>query len=154
MLKIAKILVPIDFSDASAQAFDYAASFASEYGSEIHLLHVVEEDTISLSIGGDPLNVAKSWEVKAAKMLDEFVPAAYKDLPILKRVRSGDVSKQILEYAKKEDISLIVVGSHGKTGFIDSWLGGITYELVRKAPCSVLTVDVRGKTLLQQPRTI
>lgn len=140
MINFKKILVPIDFSEGSRTALDYAASFGVDFGSQIHLLCIVEEESITANIGGDPLNTKESWFKENLKMLNDFVPPKYKDLDILKRVDGGLTYERIIKYAKENDISLIIMGSNGQTGFIESWLGGTAYEVARKAPCAVLTV--------------
>ncbi|MDD3000811.1 MAG: universal stress protein [Candidatus Riflebacteria bacterium] len=145
MLKLKKILVPIDFSANSELAIAYATSLASEYNAQIHLLNVVEEEAMTAGIGGDPLNTVQRWKDQALKQLSNFVPEQFRDIDFIKQVRGGLVYEAIIEYAKEYEINLIVMGAHGKTGFIDSWLGGTTYEIARKAPCAVLTVKPDGR---------
>lgn len=144
MINLKSILVPVDFSLGSKTALDYAASFGADFGSQIHLLCVVEEESISSNIGGDPLNTKERWRKENLKKLDEFIPEKYRDLDILKRVEGGLTYEAIIKYAKENDINLIIMGSNGQTGFIESWLGGTTYEVTRKAPCAVLTVKPEG----------
>lgn len=146
MINLKNILVPIDFSEGSRVALNHAADLASDYGTKIHLLTIVEEESLSTNIGGDPLNTIDKWKNENLKKLDEFIPGKYKDLDIIKRVDGGLSYKIILDYAKENDIDLIIIGSNGKQGFIESWLGGTSYEVTRKANCPVLTVrpDCRG----------
>lgn len=140
MITLKKILVPIDFSAGSKLALDYAASFAMDYGAQLHLLSVVEEETLSATIGGDPLNTVESWHKESLKKLEAEIPAKYKDLDLIKRVEGGLTHERIINYAKENNIDLIIISSNGKQGFIEAWLGGTTYEVARKAPCAVLTV--------------
>lgn len=144
MINLKNILVPVDFSLGSKTALDYAAAFGADFGAQIHLLCVVEEESLTANIGGDPLNTASSWRKENLKKLDEFIPEKYRDLDILKRVDGGLTYEAILKYAKENQIDLIIMGSNGNTGFIESWLGGTTYEVTRKAPCAVLTVKPEG----------
>ncbi len=144
MINLKSILVPIDFSLNSKTALDYAAAFGADFGAQIHLLCVVEEESLSASIGGDPLNTKESWRKENLKNLEEFVPQKYKDLDLIKRVEGGLTYEAIIKYAKENNIDLIIMGTNGQTGFIESWLGGTTYEVVRKAPCAVLTVKPEG----------
>jgi nucleotide-binding universal stress UspA family protein len=73
------------------------------------------------------------------------VPEKFSGLDIIKRVKGGLVHEAIIDYARENEVSLIVIGAHGKSGFIDSWLGGTCYEIARKAPCAVLTVKPEAK---------
>lgn len=145
MIKFNKILVPVDFSEGSELALRYAATFASEYGAQIHLLNVIEEEVLHAGNLGDPLETSAKWEQENVKKLAEFIPKKLNDLDIIKKVIGGLVHETIIDYAKETEVSLIVMGAHGKSGFIDSWLGGTSYEVARKAPCAVLTVKPQAK---------
>ncbi len=145
MIKFNKILVPVDFSEGSELALRYAATFATEYGAQIHLLNVIEEEVLHAGNLADPLETSSKWEEQNLKQLVGFVPEKFNDLDIIKTVKGGLVHETIIDYARENDVSLIVIGAHGKTGFIDSWLGGTSYEIARKAPCAVLTVKPQAK---------
>ena len=151
MIKINKILVPIDFSEGSELALRYAATFASEYGAQIHLLNVIEEEVLHAGNLGDPLETSSKWHDQNMKQLESFVPAKYNDFDIIRKVQGGLVYETIINYAKDNEISLIIIGAHGKTGFIDSWLGGNSYEIARKSPCAVLTVKPQGRGFVERP---
>ncbi|HNW12951.1 MAG TPA: universal stress protein [Candidatus Rifleibacterium sp.] len=150
MIKINKILVPIDFSEGSELALRYAATFASEYGAQIHLLNVIEEEVLRAGNLSDPLETSTKWQEQNMKQLESFVPAKYNDFDIIRKVQGGLVYETIINYAKENEISLIIIGAHGKTGFIDSWLGGNSYEIARKSPCAVLTVKPRGRGFVER----
>ncbi|HNS10732.1 MAG TPA: universal stress protein [Candidatus Ozemobacteraceae bacterium] len=150
MIKINKILVPIDFSEGSELALRYAATFASEYGAQIHLLNVIEEEVLHAGNLGDPLETSSKWHDQNMKQLESFVPAKYNDFDIIRKVQGGLVYETIINYAKDNEISLIIIGAHGKTGFIDSWLGGNSYEIARKSPCAVLTVKPQGRGFVER----
>lgn len=150
MIKINKILVPVDFSEGSELALKYAATFASEYGAQIHLLNVIEEEVLHAGNLSDPLETSSKWHEQNQKLLDKFVPAKYSDLDIVKRVQGGLVYESIINYAKENEVSLIIIGAHGKSGFIDSWLGGNSYEIARKSPCAVLTVKPQGRGFVEK----
>ena len=150
MIKINKILVPVDFSEGSELALRYAATFASEYGAQIHLLNVIEEEVLHAGNLGDPLETSSTWHEQNMKQLESFVPAKYNDFDIIRKVQGGLVYETIINYAKENEISLIIIGAHGKTGFIDSWLGGNSYEIARKSPCAVLTVKPRGRGFVER----
>ncbi len=151
MIKINKILVPVDFSEGSELALRYAATFASEYGAQIHLLNVIEEEVLHAGNLGDPLETSSKWHEQNMKQLESFVPAKYNDFDIIRKVQGGLVYETIINYAKDNEISLIIIGAHGKTGFIDSWLGGNSYEIARKSPCAVLTVKPQGRGFVERP---
>ena len=77
----------------------------------------------------------------AQKQLEEMpnLPGT-EDLKVVREVRVGPAFLEILRYAKKSDIDLIVIGTHGRTGIKHMLLGSVAEKVVRKAPCPVLTV--------------
>ena len=99
MITLKKILVPIDFSEGAELSTKYAASMAAEYGSQIHLLHVIEEEALHPGNLDDPLNTKEKWEKEGMKRLDEFAPPSLKDFDVIKTVRGGPVYETILDYA-------------------------------------------------------
>lgn len=146
MIDIKKVLVPIDFSEGSKLALRYAATFAAEYGTQIHLLNVIEEEALHAGhLGDDALNTANKWEKENMARLKDFIPSKINDFDLIKTVKGGLIYETIIDYAKEEEVNLIIMGAHGKSGYIDAWLGGTTYEIARKAPCAVLTVKPTGK---------
>ena len=97
MIKINKILVPVDFSEGSALALRYAATFACEYGAQIHLLNVIEEEVMQAGSLSDTLNTTDKWEEQNKKLLEEFVPKELNNLDIIKRVQGGLVYESIID---------------------------------------------------------
>lgn len=150
MIKINKILVPVDFSEGSSLALRYAATFAKEYGAQIHLLNIIEEEVMQAGSLGDTLDTAQKWEVQNRKQLDEFVPEQFQNLDIIKKVKGGMVYECVIDYARENEVSLIIIGAHGQSGFIDSWLGGNSYEIARKSPCAVLTVKPQARGFVEK----
>jgi len=145
MINIKKILVPVDFSDGSQLAMKYAASFALEFASQVHIIHVIEEEALHPGNLDDPLHVMKEWEQEQSKKLDEFTQNLFKDFDVVRAVRGGLVFEAILEYSKEKEIELIIMGAHGQSGYMDAWLGGTSYEVARKANCPVLTIKPSGQ---------
>ena len=140
MLNLKKILVPVDFSQGSELSLKYAISFAREYKAQIHVLHVIEEEALQPGQFNDPLHTAAKWEADAKKRLDEFVSQPLQEFDVVRHVRGGMAHEAILDLARENGIDLIIVGAHGESGYVDSWLGGTSYEVARKSPCPVLTV--------------
>ncbi len=145
MVAIKKILCPTDLSDESRPALAVACEWAKRFGAELHLLHVVEGLSNPYPYLGPPFNEAMSWETmirqKARTALDEWpLPEGFATLDIVRQLRNGSPSAHIVEYAKDATIDLIVMGTHGRSGFSHLLLGSVAENVVRRAPCSVLTV--------------
>lgn len=139
------ILVPTDLSEGAEQALDYASELAVRLGAQIHLLNVISVP----ALGVPELGVALT-----ASMIDELVMSNQDAIDQLARtrcsaslgqvmVRTGDARDVINQTAKELGIDLIVMGTHGRRGISRALLGSVAENVVRTAPCAVLTVRLR-----------
>jgi len=145
MLTIRKILCPIDFSDACRSALAMACEWAERLGAELHLLHVAEGLSNPYPYLGPPFNEAMAWESsirqKAREALEAWpLPEGHSARKVIRELRSGSPIVQIAEYAHEIKCELIVMGTHGRRGLSHLLLGSVAENVVRRAPCSVLTV--------------
>jgi nucleotide-binding universal stress UspA family protein len=142
-LRLKKILVPIDFSPPSKNAFKYAVRFAEEFGGELTLLHVLEPQSMTgLLAIPEATGFVESDIVAAGKNLRSLagsVRNARIERPHWK-VRAGLPSHEIVEVAKELDVDLIIVATHGYTGWKHFCIGSTAERIVRAAPCPVLVV--------------
>lgn len=143
MIHLKKILVPTDFSESALKALRYGISFASEFGAELLLLHVVEP--VAVGYGSDlfPVPMAEVFEEMSSHARAELAKlqafASEKGVAARDLVVQGKPSSEVLRIAAEEDVDLIVVGTHGK-GLLDKAIFGSTTErVIRRAPCPVLT---------------
>ena len=139
-----KILVPIDFSDHSKKALQYAIPFAEQFEASIDLLYVVEPAVYpaDFSFGqiGMP-NVENELRVKGEQELHELITNEVKErVPAQALVKVGLPFVEVISYAKDEGIDLIIVATHGHTGVEHILFGSTAEKIVRKAPCPVLSV--------------
>lgn len=144
-----KILVPVDFSGASAEALNYACAIADKFDAEVLVLHVLGAPQFSgmtaiRRVGpGEREEAAEKMREKAEAELREFCAASCPDQwagRIAQQVEwGGDPANEILENAKSSGADLIVMGTAKKklTGWV---LGSSSKKVVSKAQCSVLTV--------------
>lgn len=153
MIQLKNIVVPIDFSEGSKLAFQYAATLAMEYGAGITAIHVVEEipDLFSFS---DPLNIGGKWTdqslEKAKADLDALLGRHAKELDVKTIVQTGEPSKVILKFICENETDLVILGAYGQTGAKMAWLGGTAYNIARKAPCPVMTVKPSGHGFIRE----
>lgn len=145
MAAIKKILCPTDLSDECRPALVMACEWAAQFGAELHLLHVVAGLSTPYPYLGPPFNEAMSWETmirqKARDALNACaLPEGFATLKVIRELRNGSPVAHIEEYAKEKGIDLIVMGTHGRSGFSHLLLGSVAENVVRQAPCSVLTV--------------
>jgi universal stress protein A len=140
-LRVKKVLVPTDFSDSSKKALNYAVSFARQFGSEIVLIHVLEVDS-SLALETFPPICIEELKANSEKTLQNLVRSA-DEAGITKTTsltRSGLPAHEIVEAAKESDVDLIVIATHGYTGWKHFCIGSTAERVVRAAPCPVLVV--------------
>jgi len=144
MLSIRRILFPTDFSEPAEYAWSYALTFAQEFGAEVHLVHVVTPPprvTEAYAVNFDPERTVKALTAEANASMDRQVEAAKSRGLIFRReVRVGVDYREIIDYATKQDIDLIVMATHGRTGLAHVLMGSVAEKVVRKAPCPVLTI--------------
>jgi universal stress protein A len=143
-ITIRKILVPTDFSPASRKSLSYALRFAKELNSKITLLHVLEPETPLTLAGRRPATAAFSEEELAdAKEGLRGLTASAKaagDAGTKSILRTGLPTHEIVEAAKELDVDLIVIATHGFTGWKHFAIGSTAERVARAAPCPVLVV--------------
>jgi universal stress protein A len=142
-ISIKKILAPTDFSPPSRKALHYALRFAEEFGSEVILLHVLEP-VMPLTFEGltMPSPAAEIESSDAAKSLKALVASARaRGIAGVRAIfRRGFASHEIVEAAKDLDVDLILIATHGYTGWKHFCIGSTAERVVRAAPCPVLVV--------------
>ncbi len=146
MLKnVKKILVPIDFSDNSKKIFTEAAEVAGKFGAELVCLFVVQsfEDYSGFFVPHMPIvqfqeEMQTSAEKKMAEFMEDNLPSA---LTGSGKVLVGDVGEEIVAFAAKEKVGMIVMGTHGYKGLERALFGSVAEQVVKTASCPVLTVN-------------
>jgi nucleotide-binding universal stress UspA family protein len=145
MIKLERILVPTDFSDCAKQAVTYASELAKRFGAELHLLHVVQPPLAAYPYAAAIPDEALHPEGPAKEELEVLeVPNAEQISQVQRTIRTGTPFVDIVRHAKENDMDLIVIGTHGRTGLTHMLLGSVAEKVVRKAPCPVLTVRPKG----------
>jgi len=137
---IRTILCPTDFSEQSEFACRLACALARDYGARIIVTHVAEPP---VPIYGNGLVLPPPQTVKGPLLakLHEFLRCDSK-IQIEHCLVEGDAATEILRVAGETKCDLIVIGTHGRTGVRRLLLGSVAEQVVRKAPCPVLTTTV------------
>lgn len=146
---VRRILVPLDFSDLSERALKHAHELALTYGARIDLLHVVEEIALPAAYGMEPINVVipevvESSERAMAEMARKEIGYEH----VVVHALAGYAVSTILDFADENDIDLMVIATHGRTGLDRLLMGSVAEKVVRRAPCPVFTVKSFGKSLV------
>ena len=136
-----RILVPVDFSPASTIAVEHARRIGGATGAELIFLHVIVPDAPS---GCEDLPRVCSEELKqnASENLRSLVRATRNagNKSAKSLTRYGLPTHEIVEEANNSDVDLIVIASHGYSGWRHFCIGSTAERVVRAAPCSVLVV--------------
>lgn len=144
MVYFRKILITTDMSEFSLAAMEYAASVGLLYAAKLHLLHVLEHTPGGMKrLGREADGKAEQGlaEQETARELREFVAqkvGAY--IPLVPVVRSGSPAEVITRYANEEEMDLIVMATHGRTGLRHILMGSVAEKVVRTSGVPVLTV--------------
>ena len=139
-----KILTAIDFSESSDFAFEYALTLARQFQAELTIMHVINEPVDLRGFYVPHISfeqLEKEIEEGAEKMMEKFCQTKMGDFTrYTTAVVAGIPYEEILRKAEETGASLIVLGTHGRTG-IDHLIFGSTAErVVRSAACPVLTI--------------
>jgi nucleotide-binding universal stress UspA family protein len=147
MFKPKKILVPTDFSKHSDNALSNAFDIAEKYNSKIFLLHVIDNAVQQCAVDYCiPNEVVEKFNtdsvISSRELMKNEVRNFAQDhaVEIEYDIKKGNPYEEILKEQEDKDIDLIVMGSHGKTGFIKHMMGGVAERVLRNVTSQVLMV--------------
>lgn len=144
MIEINRILCPVDLSEFSRHALDHAAAVAAWYGARLTVLHVVPNMPV---MDLPPAGMEENDRDRVLGCLRRFTQHVTK-VPLEFAIEeASDVHQEILEQATALPADLLVVGTHGRSGFGRLLLGSVTEKLMRKSPCPTMVVPGRASDL-------
>lgn len=140
------IIVPIDFGETTDQFVDAAIEFAKDVQAKICLIHVAPSD-IGFVIG--EVGFQYFPEIEKSEIRDELVMLNNLQQRIIAHdidcehiLKQGLAGDTILDYAKEKNADYIVIGSHGRSGIYDVFIGSLTKEITRRASIPVVVIPV------------
>ena len=155
MPTIERILCPIDFSEFSATAYEYAQSLAWHYHATLFLQHVIDSLAPFYPYNAFPDSyneICRQLRASAQRQLREFAKAHHRGgVKLQCEVQDGVVTDLILSLAEAKAMNLIVMGTHGLRGIDHLALGSVTEKVIRKARCPVLAVRKPAHGFVSQP---
>jgi len=138
MLALRTILHPTDFSERAQYAFGLACGLARDYGARLILLHVAEPPP---AVYGEGVVLPGIDELRASEQEELDRLAVPPDLAnVERRLEDGSAIEEIIRVARETHADLIVLGTHGRTGLGRLLMGSVAEQVMRRAPCPVLTV--------------
>jgi nucleotide-binding universal stress UspA family protein len=141
MFPIRTILHPTDFSPPSGYAFELACALARDYGARLVLLHVKPPPQVLFGKAGPVVAEPPDLRSTLQEQLDQLRPAGTAS-QVERRLLEGDAAAEIVNTAREVGSDLVVMGTHGRTGLRRLLMGSVAEQVVRKAPCPVLTVKL------------
>jgi nucleotide-binding universal stress UspA family protein len=135
-----KILVPIDFSADSINALELAISYANIIDANVRMIHVKKNKNFEMPF------YFKDFDLVIGKSLDDFMNILIdKYKGEIKnqfdyKIREGNIYKEITNQAKYDDSYMIIMGTHGVSGFEELWIGSNAFRVVSNAPCPIITI--------------
>ncbi len=135
-MQFSKILCPVDFSDATQFVNEYASILAKSTGASITYVFVSVPEVASATYG---IAIPVDDREQSMQTLSAVVPAN-SEIPFDHVLLFGVPADEIIEYANRNDVDLIVMGTHGRTGLTRLLMGSVAEAVVRRAECPVLTL--------------
>jgi nucleotide-binding universal stress UspA family protein len=146
MITLRHVLVPTDFSAASDTALGYGRALAARFDAQLHIVTVVENFFRIVGVEGYFTDAGGHNQRDAESVARALLDAAASG-PGLRcggtkaiLLKASTPGLAVVDYARQHAIDLIIIGSHGHTGLAHRLMGGVADEIVRLAPCPVLTV--------------
>ena len=148
-----RILVPVDFSEHSKKALQYAIPFAEQFKSSIDLLYVVEPTVYPADFSFGQVGFPSVEDELRQRGAEELQSLSAREIgkraPSRCSVRTGKAFNEIDQYAREEEIDLIIIATRGHSGMEHVLFGSTAEKVVRYAPCPVLVVHMSEKEFVK-----
>jgi len=141
-----KILYPTDFSDVSQKALDYIKQLKEAGSKQVVVLHVIHDQvTEALHWYAISDSLIKEWETTVKDGVKQSLMKIEKELKecafeVKAIIKTGILLREILQVEEEEDVSVIVLGSHGRTNLEEMFLGSVSEKVIRKCKKPVLVI--------------
>lgn len=152
MIVLKQILVATDFGESAAVALAYGRDLARTFNARLHVLHAVEDVMLRYSpeVGFASPDLQKNIEAAARRDLEKQITEDDRNtLTVVPVVNTGvNIAAAIVEYAKANQIDLIITGTHGRGAVKHFLMGSVAERVVRTAACPVLTVHAKERDFI------
>ena len=151
--QIRKILIPFDFSETAELAIEHAVFMAKLHKADIILLHIIESysfaSAITSAFGKSQSEFEDKIESTAKDKLQQLTEKLHHDsgMKVTHITEKGKIYKRIISIAEENQADIIIMGTHGVSGFQDFLVGSNTYRVVISAPCPVISVQAHSRKI-------
>ena len=144
MIELKQVVYTTDFSDFSGAALKYALSFCTEYKAKLYVVHVIEPPTYYPEYH-DYVPIVEDLLVRAKERMNKELDdvkklAGQQEMEVEGLIREGTPFVEIIKAARENEIDLIVIATHGRTGLSHAIFGSTAEKVIRGAPCPVLSI--------------
>jgi len=144
VFKLRRILVPVDFSDCSKKALQYAVPFARQFEATLVLLHVVQPYLPVPEMGTvDVALMETQMRAGGVKGLAAMKESLAGEVPVETELRVGNPQIEITRAVRDLGADMIILSTHGRSGLAHIFMGSVAERVVRHSPCPVLVVRER-----------
>jgi nucleotide-binding universal stress UspA family protein len=144
MLPIKKIVCPTDFSDPSYEGLKVAREFAEHFSAELILVHIIFPGPIVPGVAEPGFHIPsalKAMQETAGKTLEDLTQNMLQDILVRTLAITGKPAHEIVNLADEENADIIVIATHGESGWQKFLFGSVTEKVIRMASCPVLTIQ-------------
>ena len=134
-----KILVAVDFSDCSINALEHAITIANRAGSALEMAFVIKPESTREMFTEGPQTLGAMVKEKFEDLIDKYQPQMPKQ-KMTYTISEGKIYKEIVRLADHKDVFLVVVGTHGASGFEEFWIGSNAYRIVMASKKPVISI--------------
>lgn len=150
MLQLKNMLIPTDFSESAMSATQHALALARPFGARVHLLYVIDEPSFQIHGFGGYIPGREEFEAYGDAGLRHWIEIEDEaGLEIVRAKEFGRTSAKIVEYAREQDIDIIVMGTNGRSPIMRGLLGSVAERVMRHAPCPVLTIHPDARRFIE-----
>ena len=153
--QIERIVVPIDFTIASARAAAYAQALARPTGAALYLVHVLPPAVAAARARGtsaSPVADPREREYQEARVRLEILGRRLGAAPrVTTEVRTGEIAESIAEAAVHYGADLVIMATNGRTGVSHLLAGSVAERVIRRGPCPVLVLRAPGTAKVHRP---
>lgn len=141
---VKRILIPVDFSETALLALDHATFMAKLFKADIILIHVVEKFSFKIDIRkkGDEVSDDRMIRERLSELAEGVKHQTGGSVTIL--MKAGKIAKKIVEAANETQADIIILGTHGVSGFEEFFMGSNAFRVVTEAQCPVMSVQVHS----------
>jgi nucleotide-binding universal stress UspA family protein len=147
MVKIKKILFPVDFSEVVDELVPLALTLAQKFAADLYVLTVTPDMSSFASFYAPHSNIQNfqdEVQKEAQKKLEALASRLEKAVKVETRIAKGDAADQIIEAIRSAGIDLVVIGTHSRKGLEKAIFGSVCDKVIKSALCPVLSIPPKG----------